>query len=187
MSSAERSRSADVPEVSAKAARPVTRRYISIAEAGEYLGISTKFVRNLIVEGEIKGYRIGSAARHRTLRVDLDEIDEMLMQPVGAYWNDRSAKPRRRSSNKPAPDRSVAVSRIDPLDKTFYRFCNCGHSGRDHFSGGRFGDTHGEGPCHAPTWENIPGQLSRDTGPCTCKGFDEDIKRRRRKPKKYQE
>jgi len=79
-----------------QAASVVTRRYISIEEAAEYLGISTTFVRKLIVEGEIKGYRIGSYARHRTLRVDLDEIDDKLMQPVGAYWNDPTAKPRKR-------------------------------------------------------------------------------------------
>jgi excisionase family DNA binding protein len=46
----------------------VSRRYISIPEAAEYLGISTEFVRSLITEGEIKGYRIGSYARHRRPR-----------------------------------------------------------------------------------------------------------------------
>jgi excisionase family DNA binding protein len=76
-------------------------RYISIPEAAEYLGISTKFVRSLIAEGEIKGYRIGSYVRHRTLRVDLDEIDEKLMQPIGPYWNDPSAKPRKREGPRP--------------------------------------------------------------------------------------
>ena len=91
----------------------MSRRYISIPEAAEYLGISTKFVRNLIMEGEIKGYRIGSYARHRTLRVDLDEIDEKLMQPIGPYWNDPSAKPRKRTNNKPVPDRSTAVKRVE--------------------------------------------------------------------------
>lgn len=109
----------------------VTRRYISIPEAAEYLGISTKFVRNLIMEGEIKGYRVGSYARHRTLRVDLDEIDEKLMQPVGPYWNDRSAKPGKRINKNPVPDRSAAVSRVDPLDKSYYRFCACGRSPGD--------------------------------------------------------
>jgi hypothetical protein len=44
---------------------------------------------------------------HRTLRVDLDKIDEKLRQPVGAYWNDLSAKPRKRTNNKPVPDRST--------------------------------------------------------------------------------
>jgi excisionase family DNA binding protein len=91
----------------------VSRRYISINEAAEYLGTSTQFVRNLIMEGEIKGYRIGSYARHRTLRVDLDELDKKLMQPIGRYWNDPSAKPRKRTSNSPVPDRSTAVDRID--------------------------------------------------------------------------
>lgn|GEM_PF-3305486 len=158
----------------------VSRRYISIPEAAEYLGISAKFVRTLIMEGEIKGYRIGSYARHRTLRVDLDEIDEKLMQPVGPYWSDPSAKPRKRSNNSPVPDRSTAVLRVDPLDKSYYRFCACGHRAiGDH-------SPDGVGPCHAPTWVNIPGELSRDTGPCTCKKFEEDIKRRRRKPGKYQ-
>jgi excisionase family DNA binding protein len=158
----------------------VSRRYISIAEAAEYLGISTRFVRNLIAEGEIKGYRIGSYSRHRTLRVDLDEIDEKLMQPVGPYWNDSAAKPRKRSNSKPVPDRSAAVRRVDSLDTTYYRLCMCGHRAiGDH-------TPDSVGPCHAPTWVNIPGELSRDTGPCKCTKFDEDLTRRRRKPKKYQ-
>ena len=158
----------------------MSRRYVSINEAAEYLGISTKFVRNLISEGEIKGYRVGSYARHRTLRVDLDDIDEKLMQPIGPYWNDPSAKPRKRANNSPVPDRSAAVRRIDPLDKTYYRFCACGHRAiGDH-------TPDSVGPCHAPTWVNIPGELSRDTGPCKCPKFDEDVKRRRRKPRKYQ-
>jgi excisionase family DNA binding protein len=158
----------------------VSRRYISINEAAEYLGISTKFVRNLIMEGEISGYRIGSYARHRTLRVDLDEIDEKLVRPIGPYWNDPSAKPRKRTSNSLVPDRSTAVDRIDPLDKTHYRFCTCGHRA--------IGDHRpdGVGECHAPTWVNVPGEVSRDTGPCKCKKFDEDINRRRRKPRKHQ-
>lgn len=71
----------------------MSRRYISIAEAAEYLGISTKFVRNLILEREIKGYRVGSCARHRTLRVDLNG-DLRLMQPVGPNWNDPGEAPQ---------------------------------------------------------------------------------------------
>jgi excisionase family DNA binding protein len=153
---------------------------MSISEAADYLGISTKFVRNVIMEGEIKGYRIGSYARHRTLGVDLDEIDETLMQPVGPHWNTSSAKPRKRISNNPVPDRSTAVDRIDPPDKTYYRFCTCGHRAiRDH-------TPDSVGPCFAPTWVNIAGELSRGTGPCECDKFDEDIKRRRRKPRKHQ-
>jgi excisionase family DNA binding protein len=158
----------------------VSRRYISIAEAAEYLGISTKFVRNLIAEGELSGYRIGSYARHRTLRVDLDEIDDKLMRPVGPHWNDPTVRPRKRTNNRSVPDRLTAVARIDPLDQTYYRFCTCGHRAiGDHTQDG-------VGACRAPTWVNIPGELSRDTGPCQCTEFNEDIRRRRRKPKKHQ-
>ena len=131
----------------------MSRRYISINEAAEYLGISTKFVRNLILEGEIKGYRVGSYARHRTLRVDLDEIDEKLMQPVGPYWNDPSVKPRKPANNNPVPDRSAAIRRINPLDKTYYRFCTCGHRAiGDH-------TPDSVGPCHAPTLGEHTGRI----------------------------
>jgi hypothetical protein len=102
------------------------------------------------------------------------------MQLVGPYWNDPSAKPRKCTNNNPVPDRSATVRRIDPLDKTYYRFCTCGHRATGDRTLG------GVGACHAPTWVNIPGELSRDTGPCTCEHFEEDIKRRRRKPTKYQ-
>jgi hypothetical protein len=85
-----------------------------------------------------------------------------------------------RRDDTPLPDRSAAVSRVAPLDKTYYRFCECGHRA----IGSHTPD--GVGPCHASTSVNVPGELSRDTGPCKCKEFEEDIKRRRRKPKKYQ-
>ena len=62
----------------------VTRRYISIAEAAaEYLNVSDKTVRRLIADGELTGYRIGRKTG-RLIRVDLDEIGEKLMRPIGA-------------------------------------------------------------------------------------------------------
>ena len=90
----------------------MSRRCISIPEAAEYLGISTKFVRNLIAEGEITGYRIGSYARHPTIRFDLDEIDKKLMRPIGPYWHDPSAKPRKREAPRTL-DRSTPVKRVE--------------------------------------------------------------------------
>lgn len=124
-----------------QAAAAVSRRYIRIPEAAEYLGISTKFVRNLIAEGEIKGYRIGSDARHRTIRVDLDEIDEKLMQPIGPYWNDPSAKPPKREGPR-TPDRSTVVKRVEEsvtVKKAAERkprrvtlWCKCGHGDGAH-------------------------------------------------------
>ena len=56
------------------------RRYITVAEAAEYLQISDRTVRRLIADGELNGYRMGRSAR--AARVDLNEIDEQLMRPL---------------------------------------------------------------------------------------------------------
>lgn len=160
----------------------MSRRYISLSEAAEYLGISTKFVRNLIMEGEITGYRIGNYARHRTLRVDLDEIDEKLMQPIGPYWNDPSARPRKRTNNKPVPDRATAVERVEEpvtVKKTAERkprrmtlWCKCGH-----------GDgAHGMRTTYGPGVD-VPEPRYR-CWQCECRQFLEDTGRRKRKPQK---
>jgi len=66
------------------------RRYITIADAAEYLQISDRTVRRLIADGELTGYRIGRSSR--LIRVDLDEIDEQLMRPI----NEPPRKPRKR-------------------------------------------------------------------------------------------
>lgn len=58
----------------------VTRRYITIAEAADYLQISTRTVRRLIRDGELNGYRIGQTGR--LIRVDMNEIDGQLMRPI---------------------------------------------------------------------------------------------------------
>lgn len=160
----------------------MSRRYISIHEAAEYLGISTAFVRSLIAEGEIKGYRIGSYARHRTIRVDLAEIDEKLMQPLGPYWKDPSARPRKCTNDKAAPDRSTAVARVEesvavkqaaegkPRRVTLW--CKCGH-----------GDgAHGMRTTYGPGID--PPQPRHRCWNCECKQFDEDTERHRRVPKK---
>lgn len=56
------------------------RRYITVAEAAEYLQISDRTVRRLIADGELNGYRMGRSGR--VIRVDLNEIDEQLMRPM---------------------------------------------------------------------------------------------------------
>jgi excisionase family DNA binding protein len=58
----------------------MTRQYITIAEAAEYLQISGHTVRRLIADGELTGYRMGKS--RRVIRVDLNEIDEQLMRPL---------------------------------------------------------------------------------------------------------
>lgn len=58
------------------------RRYITIAETAEYLQVSDRTVRRLIADGELTGYRMGHS--RRTIRVDLNEVDEQLMRPLNA-------------------------------------------------------------------------------------------------------
>lgn len=68
----------------------VTRRYITVAEAAEYLQISSRTVRRLITDGELTGYRMGHSGR--TIRVDQTEIDEQLMQPMNAPTRPRGRR-----------------------------------------------------------------------------------------------
>ena len=60
----------------------MTRRYITVAETAEYLQFSHHTVRRLIADGELTGYGMGHS--HRTIRVNLNEIDEQLMCPMNA-------------------------------------------------------------------------------------------------------
>jgi excisionase family DNA binding protein len=59
-------------------ARDVTkmgdRRLVSIAVAAEYADVCQKTLRRWIASGQIPGYRMGA----RLIRVDLDDIDQML-------------------------------------------------------------------------------------------------------------
>ncbi len=59
-----------------KTAAPV-RRLASIPRAAEYADVCTKTIRRRIADGSLTGYRFGP----RVIRVDLDEVDQ-LMRPV---------------------------------------------------------------------------------------------------------
>ena len=54
------------------------RRYAKIAEAAEYLGVTTRTIRQMIADGRLTGYRNGP----RVIRVDLNEVDAA-MEPFG--------------------------------------------------------------------------------------------------------
>lgn len=58
----------------------MTRRSITIAEAADYLQISDRPVRRLVADGELTGYRTGRS--RRVIRVNLNEIDHLLMRPL---------------------------------------------------------------------------------------------------------
>ncbi|MGK2904512.1 MAG: helix-turn-helix transcriptional regulator [Mycobacterium sp.] len=55
------------------------RRYATLEQAGEYLGLTPRTIRKLIADGRLTGYRHGS----RIVRVDLNEVDDKLMKPFG--------------------------------------------------------------------------------------------------------
>jgi len=49
------------------------RRLVTIADAAEYVGCTTKTIRRRISDGTISGFRFGP----RLIRVDLNELDAM--------------------------------------------------------------------------------------------------------------
>lgn len=50
---------------------PGPRRWATVQQAAEYLGVHTRTVRRLIARGELPAHHVGS----KMVRVDLDEID----------------------------------------------------------------------------------------------------------------
>lgn len=57
---------------------PARRRYVSITDAAEYLGVSTRTIRTMIADGRLCAYRMG----RRFIRLDLDQIDAAMI-PTG--------------------------------------------------------------------------------------------------------
>lgn len=56
----------------------VNRRYGSTQQAADYLGVTTRTIRQMIADGRLTGYRSGT----RLVRVDLNELDDA-MRPFG--------------------------------------------------------------------------------------------------------
>ncbi|MBV5243900.1 excisionase family DNA-binding protein [Mycolicibacterium sp. PAM1] len=54
------------------------RRYATQAEAAEYLGVTTRTIRQMIADGRLTGYRLNP----RFIRIDLNEVDAA-MTPIG--------------------------------------------------------------------------------------------------------
>jgi excisionase family DNA binding protein len=57
---------------------PEGRAFVSIADAADYLGVTTRTIRQMIADGRLRGYRSGS----RLVRLRLSEIDAA-MRPYG--------------------------------------------------------------------------------------------------------
>ncbi|MHA7663733.1 excisionase family DNA-binding protein [Mycolicibacterium sp. HS_4_1] len=52
-------------------ASPTGRRYASLGETAEYLGVTERTIRTWIADGRLTGYRLGP----RFIRLDLNEVD----------------------------------------------------------------------------------------------------------------
>jgi excisionase family DNA binding protein len=57
---------------------PLRRKYVSILQAAEYLGVTDRTIRKMIADGRLTGYRSGK----RLVRVDLNQVDAAL-KPFG--------------------------------------------------------------------------------------------------------
>ncbi len=54
-------------------------RLVSIPVAAETADVCTKTIRRYISAGRITGYRVGP----RLIKVDLNELESLLLQPIG--------------------------------------------------------------------------------------------------------
>ncbi|MGV5046696.1 helix-turn-helix domain-containing protein [Rhodococcus pyridinivorans] len=55
--------------------KTIERRYVTVQEAAEYLGVCDRSVRRYIARGEITGHRLPGG---KLLRIDLDELDRVI-------------------------------------------------------------------------------------------------------------
>jgi excisionase family DNA binding protein len=57
---------------------PPPRRYATIRQASEYLGVNPATVRRYVAAGRVPAYRVGA----KILRVDLNEVDALLVRTL---------------------------------------------------------------------------------------------------------
>ena len=54
------------------------RRLATLADAAKYIGVTDRTLRRWVADGVIQGYRLG----RKTVRVDLNEVDDKLCRPI---------------------------------------------------------------------------------------------------------
>ena len=68
-------------------ATPAPRRLVSLTQAAEILGVSTKTVRRYIAAGDLDAVRLG----RRTIRIKTESLDRLIdAHPINA-WRHRTA------------------------------------------------------------------------------------------------
>ena len=63
---------------------PGVKHLVSLAQASEYCGVSTKTLRRRIADGSLPATRLG----RRLIRVDVRDV-ECLLQPIQNAWHER--------------------------------------------------------------------------------------------------
>ena len=54
------------------------RRLATLPDAAKYVGVTDRTLRRWVADGVIQGYRLG----RKTVRVDLNEVDDKLCKPI---------------------------------------------------------------------------------------------------------
>jgi len=54
------------------------RRLASLSDAAQYANVNPRTIRRRVADGSIPGYRLGP----RIVRVDLNELDALLLSPI---------------------------------------------------------------------------------------------------------
>lgn len=74
----------------------MARRLASLEEFCTYAGIGERTARRWIAEGTIPAYRLGE----RIIRVDLNEVDTILCQPIPTAKSSRPLTPSQRKAGE---------------------------------------------------------------------------------------
>lgn len=64
------------------------RRWLSQAEAGDYLGVTDRTIRNMIRRGQLRGHRVRGG---RLIRIDRNDLDDLLRPIPTAGGGDHAA------------------------------------------------------------------------------------------------
>jgi excisionase family DNA binding protein len=65
---------------------PERRAFVTIADAADYLGVTTRTIRQMIADGRLRGYRSIAPGKSgsRLVRLRLDEIDAAMVAYGGS-------------------------------------------------------------------------------------------------------
>ena len=86
-----------------KVVSPLARRYISILETADYLGVTERTVRQMIADGRLTGYRMAKSF----IRLDANEIDAAMTPYGGSVTASSAGVGRARTPGAARPPQQV--------------------------------------------------------------------------------